>query len=226
MPSAGGNVFEPTLRTSVRRIAKNAVYEREAIYRMIDEAIVCHVGFVDDGRPFVIPTIPGRMGDRLIVHGSPASRMIKHLCSGEPICINITLLDGLVLARSLMHHSMNYRSVVLLGAGTEIKDDADKTFALKALTDHVMPGRWDDARQPNKQELAATAVVSFPLEEASAKVRTGPPVDEEADYELPVWARVLPLSLRTGEPIADPRLRSGISVPDYLASYNRGDGPS
>lgn len=221
MPTARGNTIEPTPRTRMRRIAKNAVYDREAIYRIIDEALLCHVGFVDDGQPFVIPTIPARMGDRLVLHGSPASRMIKYLCGGDPVCITITLLDGLVLARSLMHHSMNYRSVVLLGAGTEIKGDADKMIALKALTDHIIPGRWDDARQPSKQELAATAVVSFPLDEASAKVRTGPPVDEEADYELSVWAGVLPLSLKVGEPIADPRLRSSIAVPDCVASYRR-----
>ena len=194
-----------TPRTTVRRLAARAVYDREAIYAILDEAYICHVGFVVDGQPFVIPTIHARLGDTLYFHGSAASRMLRSLRDGIDACVTITLLDGLVLARSAFHHSMNYRSVVVLGKGREVTDREEKTRALDALVEHVVPGRAAVVRPPNEAEFKQTLVIALPLDEASAKVRTGPPIDDEADYALDVWAGVVPLSLVKGEPVRDTR---------------------
>ncbi|HEU5064466.1 MAG TPA: pyridoxamine 5'-phosphate oxidase family protein [Gaiellaceae bacterium] len=201
-------------RTEVARHPERGVYDREAIYRILDEALICHVGFVHEGHPFVIPTIHARSGDTLYVHGSPASRMLKELGAGVDVCVTVTLLDGLVLARSVYNHSMNYRSVLVLGRARLLSDPAEKAAALEAVVEHVVPGRWDDARQPTKKELAGTSVLALPLDEASAKVRTGPPMDFEADLELSVWAGVIPVALRTGTPEGPP------DPPAYVAGYS------
>jgi len=215
------NDIPQTGRTKLRRLPDRALYDRQAIYDILDEALVCHVGFVDQGHPYVIPTIHARIDDRLCLHGSRASRMLRCLSQGGPACITVTLLDGLVLARSAFHHSMNYRSVVVLGKGREIVDPPEKTAALHRLTEHVVAGRWADVRPPSENELAATTVVSFPLDEASAKVRTGPPKDDEPDYAAPVWAGVIPLTLTAGPPEPDSRLAPGTGPPGYATAYHR-----
>jgi len=213
--------FAPTERTQVRRLPKRAVYDREAIYRILDEGLVCHVGFVVDGQPVVIPTGYGRDGDTLYVHGSAASRMLRDLAKGVEVSIAVTLLDGLVLARSAFHHSMNYRSVVIFGTAAVVEDQTTKREALRAFTEHIAPGRWREVRPPTESELKATTVLAIPLKEMSAKVRTGPPLDDEEDYSLPVWAGVLPLELRSEQPMADSRLSASIEVPDYVRHYDR-----
>jgi nitroimidazol reductase NimA-like FMN-containing flavoprotein (pyridoxamine 5'-phosphate oxidase superfamily) len=213
--------FAPTERTQVRRLPKRAVYDREAIYRILDEGLVCHVGFVVDGQPVVIPTGYGRDGDTLYVHGSAASRMLRDLAQGVEVSIAVTLLDGLVLARSAFHHSMNYRSVVIFGTAAVVEDQTTKREALRAFTEHIAPGRWREVRPPTESELKATTVLAIPLKEMSAKVRTGPPLDDEEDYSLPVWAGVLPLELRSEQPMADSRLSASIEVPDYVRHYDR-----
>ena len=213
--------FAPTERTQVRRLPKRAVYDREAIYRILDEGLVCHVGFVADGQPVVIPTGYGRDGDTLYVHGSVASRMLRDLAKGVDVCVTVTLLDGLVLARSAFHHSMNYRSVVIFGTAAVVEDQTTKREALRAFTEHIAPGRWREVRPPTESELKATTVLAIPLKEMSAKVRTGPPLDDEEDYSLPVWAGVLPLELRSEQPMADSRLSASIQVPDYVRHYDR-----
>jgi nitroimidazol reductase NimA-like FMN-containing flavoprotein (pyridoxamine 5'-phosphate oxidase superfamily) len=213
--------FAPTERTQVRRLPKRAVYDREAIYRILDEGLVCHVGFVVDGQPVVIPTGYGRDGDTLYVHGSAASRMLRDLAQGVEVSIAVTLLDGLVLARSAFHHSMNYRSVVIFGTAAVVEDETTKRQALRAFTEHIAPGRWQEVRPPTESELKATTVLAIPLEEVSAKVRTGPPLDDEDDYSLPVWAGVLPLKLRPEQPVADSKLSASMEVPDNLRFYNR-----
>ncbi len=210
-----------THRSTVHRIPARGVYDRAAIGAILDEALVCHVGFVDDGQPFVIPMLHVRIDDRLYMHGSVASRAFRRLAEGVPACVTVTLLDGLVMARSAFHHSLNYRSVVILGSATEVSDSAEKTRVLGRLVEHVARGRWDDARQPTEKELNATAVVGFSLDECSAKVRTGPPKDDEEDYDLPVWAGVIPLVLQAGAPQPDPRLTPGLELPDYLRDYCR-----
>ena len=213
--------FEQTARTTLKRLPKRGHFERETIYRILDEGFVCHVGFVLDGRPFVIPTGYGRAGDQLYIHGSAASRMLRTLREGVDVCVTVTLLDALVLARSSFHHSMNYRSVVVFGRAEVVEDEDEKMEALRVFTDHIMRGRWEEARLPNRSELRQTMVLALPLAEASAKIRTGPPIDDEEDYELPVWAGELPLRLVTGEPIADPRLNEGIEQPEYMRDYER-----
>jgi len=213
--------FAPTERTQVRRLPKRAVYDREAIYRILDEGLVCHVGFVVDGQPVVIPTGYGRDGDTLYVHGAAASRMLRDLAKGVEVSIAVTLLDGLVLARSAFHHSMNYRSVVIFGTAAVVEDQTTKREALRAFTEHIAPGRWREVRPPTESELKATTVLAIPLKEMSAKVRTGPPLDDEEDYSLPVWAGVLPLELRSEQPMADSRLSASIQVPDYVRHYDR-----
>ena len=214
-----------TDRTTVRRLPARGAYDRALIHSILDEGLICHVGFVADGRPFVIPTIHVRVGDRLYVHGSPASRMLKAMAGGVEVCITVTLVDGLILARSAFHHSMNYRSVVLFGEARAVDDPAEKTRVLQALAEHLVPGRWRDIRVPTPGELKATSVLSLPIDEASAKVRTGPPVDDEDDYALPIWAGVLPLSIAAGEPVPCPRLLPGIAAPSYASSYQGpGDG--
>jgi nitroimidazol reductase NimA-like FMN-containing flavoprotein (pyridoxamine 5'-phosphate oxidase superfamily) len=205
----------------VRRSPNRAAYDRATIDAILDEALVCHLGFVHNNQPFVIPTLHARLGDRLYVHGSSASRMLGTLATGTPACVTVTLLDGLVLARSVFHHSVNYRSVVLLGTATAVSDPDEKTAALRAFTNHLVPGRWDDVRPPTEQELKATSVLYLPLDEASAKVRSGPPLDDEEDYALDAWAGVVPLSLQAGAPLPDPRLTAGIGAPDYAAAYRR-----
>lgn len=214
----------PTQRTQVHRLPQRGEYTRETIDPILDEGLVCHVGFVSDGAPFVIPTGYARHGDKLYIHGSAASRMIRALGAGSEACITITLLDGLVLARSAFHHSMNYRSVVILGRGRLVEEQADKLLALEWITEHLVPGRWNDVRHLSPQELKATAVLEFSLDEASAKMRQGPPLDDDEDYALHVWAGVLPLALTKGEAIRDERLLSGISVPEYVAHYKRSPG--
>ena len=213
--------FVATDRTAVRRLPKRAAYDRPTVEAILDEALVCHVGFVVDGQPYVIPTIHARVGDRLYVHGSAASRMLRTLGAGPPVCVTVTILDGLVLARSAFHHSMNYRSVVVLGRARRVDDPGEKSAALEAIVEHVVPGRSREARGPDERELAATSVLRLDLVEASAKVRTGPPLDDEADMELPVWAGVIPLRLAAGEPVPDPRLLAGLEVPQSVRGYRR-----
>jgi nitroimidazol reductase NimA-like FMN-containing flavoprotein (pyridoxamine 5'-phosphate oxidase superfamily) len=211
----------PTARTRVVREADRAVYDREAAYRILDEGFLCHVGFVADGQPFVIPTSYGRKGDSLYIHGSAASRMLRQMKDGVAVCVTVTLLDGLVLARSVFNHSMNYRSVVILGKGILVEDAEEKLAALRALSEHILPGRWDDARQPNERELKATSVLRVPIEEFSAKVRTGPPIDDEEDYSFPTWAGVVPLEMKASAPINDARLDPAREAPGYARNYSR-----
>jgi nitroimidazol reductase NimA-like FMN-containing flavoprotein (pyridoxamine 5'-phosphate oxidase superfamily) len=213
--------FTPTARTQVKRLPKRGAYDHETVFKILDEAFVCHVGFVVDGQPYVIPTNYGRVGETLYLHGSAASRMLRTLSEGIPVCVTATLIDGLVLARSAFHHSVNYRSVLILGTARLVQDAAEKMEALRLFTEHIMKGRWEEIRQPNEQELKATTVLALPLEEVSAKVRTGGPIDDEEDYELPIWAGVLPLPVLAGAPIADSRLKAGIAVPENVAKYSR-----
>jgi uncharacterized protein len=213
----------PTARTRVVREPQRAVYDRDAVNRILDEAFLCHVGFVADGQPFVIPTSYGRDEDTLYIHGSAASRMLRNLGQGVPVCITVTLLDGLVLARSVFNHSMNYRSVVILGTATLVDDPAEKLAALRALSEHILPNRWDDSRRPNEKELKATSVLRLPITEFSAKVRVGPPVDDEEDYSFPTWAGVIPLEMTVGAAIRDER--SEQELPAYLKNYARKPNP-
>ena len=216
----GAGSFARTERTTLRRLPKRGSFERQTVYDILDEGFVCHIAFVSDGRPVVIPTAYGRVGDKLYLHGARASRMLKTLGAGADVCVNVTLVDGLVLARSAFHHSMNYRSVVVFGRASVVESDAEKMSALLAFTEHVVPGRWDEVREPNRQELDSTLVLSLTLEEASAKVRTGPPVDDEEDYELPIWAGVLPLRVSADEVIPDPRLNEGAQPPRWLEEFD------
>ena len=211
----------PTQRTRVVREAERGVYDREAAYRILDEGFLCHVGFVADGQPFVIPTSYGRKDDRLYIHGSAASRMLRQLKESVPVCVTVTLLDGLVLARSVFNHSMNYRSVVILGKAILVDDPKEKLEALHLLSEHIIPGRWADARQPNERELKATSVLRVPIEEFSSKIRTGPPIDDEEDYSFPTWAGVIPLEMTVGAAVNDPRLVPAREVPPYLRDYSR-----
>jgi len=211
-------------RSDLNRIARKpdrGHYDKETIYAVLDEALVCHVGLVHDGQPIVIPTIHARDGDTLILHGAKASRLLKHVQGGHPVCVAVTLLDGIVFARSAYNHSMNYRSVVLFGQGRALVSDAEKLRASEVLTEHIARGRWQDIRKPNRQELDATAFVALDIESASAKIRTGPPGDAEEDYQLPIWAGVLPFRQQALAPSDDPRLASGIPVPDYILRYTR-----
>lgn len=201
----------PTPRTRVRRAPRRAAYDRATIDAILDEALVCHVAFVHDGQPYAIPTLHARVGDTIYLHASAASRMARTLAAGAPACLTATLVDGLVLARSAFHHSMNYRSAVVLGRPRALDDDAERLAALEALTERLVPGRWGEVRPPSRQELKGTHVLALPIEEASAKVRTGPPVDDEPDHALPVWAGVVPLALVAGAPEPDPRLRPGVA---------------
>lgn len=213
--------FPQTARTTLKRLPKRGVFERQQIYDILDEGFICHVGFVVDQQPFVIPTGYARKDNQLFIHGSQASRMLRTMKTGIDVCVTVTLIDGLVLARSAFHHSVNYRSVVVFGQAKLIEDTAAKLEALFAFSEQVIPGRWNEVRQPTDQELLATSVLALPLAEASAKVRTGPPIDDEEDYELAVWAGVVPLKLVADEPIADPRLPEGIEIPEYARKYTR-----
>ena len=210
-----------TPRTTLKRLPKRGSHEREVIDRILDEGFICHVGFVVDGQPFVIPTGYARVEGNLIVHGSQASRMLRALGQGIDVCVTVTLIDGLVLARSAFHHSMNYRSVMVFGRARVIDDRAEKLQALFALSEHMIPGRWQDVREPSEEELQQTTVLSLPIEEGSAKIRTGPPLDDEEDYALPVWAGVIPLKIVAEPPISDPRLPANTPVPEYAARYSR-----
>ena len=211
----------PTPRTALRRLPARGVFDRAAINAILDEGLVCHVGFAVDGQPFVIPTTYARVGDRLVIHGSAASRMLRTLSAGIPVCVTVTLLDGLVLARSAFHHSMNYRSVVVLGIAREVTGATEKAAALDAIVEHVLHGRSAQTRPASERELKATSLLEMPIEEASAKVRTGPPVDDEEDLASPWWAGVLPLTLTAGDPVPDPRLDAGIALPPNVARYAR-----
>jgi len=213
--------YTPTARTRVVREHERGVYDRETAYKILDEGFICHVGFLADSQPFVIPTSYGRKDDSLYIHGSAASRMLRCLNEGIPVCVTVMLLDGLVLARSIFNHSMNYRSVVILGKATLVDDPHEKLTALRILSEHILPERWDDVRQPNEKELKATSVLRLPIEEFSCKVRTGPPIDDEEDYSLATWAGVVPLEIVAKEPINDPRLPTGIEVPSYASAYSR-----
>jgi uncharacterized protein len=211
----------PTVRTRVVREPHRAVYDRETVYRILDEGFLCHVGFAVDGQPYVIPTSYGRKDANLYIHGSTASRMLRNLQVGLPVCVTVTLLDGLVFARSVFNHSMNYRSVLILGKATLVQDPVEKLEALRVLAEHIIPGRWADARQPNERELKQTSVLRLPIEEFSAKVRTGPPIDDEEDYSFPTWAGVVPLEMRPGEPINDSKLDPARQLPEYAKNYSR-----
>jgi nitroimidazol reductase NimA-like FMN-containing flavoprotein (pyridoxamine 5'-phosphate oxidase superfamily) len=211
----------PTARTRVVREADRAVYDRAAVYKILDEGFICHVGFNVDGQPFVIPTSYGRSGDNLYIHGSAASRMLRNLDSGIPVCVTVTLLDGLVLARSIFNHSMNYRSVVIVGTATAVQDPAEKLEVLRLLSEHILPGRWAESRYPNEKELKATFALRLPITEFSAKVRQGPPIDDEEDYAFRTWAGVIPLETVAGTPIADSRCPAETPVPSYARGYAR-----
>ena len=213
--------FPQTDRTKLKRLPKRGHFDRETVYSILDEGFICHVGFAVDGQPFVIPTGYARAGDKLYIHGSQASRMLRSLAGGIDTCVSVTIIDGLVLARAAFHHSMNYRSVLVFGRATLVDDPAEKMEALLALSEHIVRGRWADVREPNDQEMKMTTVLSLPLEEASAKVRTGPPLDDDEDYALPIWAGVVPLKLVAGEPVEDPRLSAEIPVPEYATHYKR-----
>jgi uncharacterized protein len=213
--------FTPTPRTQVRRLPDRGHYDSETIYRILDEGFLCHVGFVVDGQPFVIPTGYARVGDAIYLHGSAASRMLRTLAGGVQVCVSVTLVDGLVLARSAFHHSMNYRSVVILGTAHAVEEPKEKVRALEAFTNHVVPARWDAVRPVRDSEVKATTVLKLSLHEVSAKIRTGPPKDETEDYALPIWAGILPLKLTAGAPIADANLPDGAKVPEILKNYSR-----
>jgi nitroimidazol reductase NimA-like FMN-containing flavoprotein (pyridoxamine 5'-phosphate oxidase superfamily) len=212
----------PSARTRVQRRPGRGAYDRDTISAILDEGLVCHIGFVVDGQPYVIPTTYVRIGDQLFVHGAAGNRMLNVLAGGVDVCVTITLLDGLVLARSAFKHSMNYRSVVVLGRAHAVTDFAEKRRILAALVEHVMPGRSRDAREPNDSELSAVLVLALPLAEASAKIRSGPPVDDESDYSLPCWAGELPLRIQSLVPVPDPKLSPDAQTPDSLLHYRRG----
>jgi uncharacterized protein len=205
-----------TPRTKLRRVPKRGSHDRETIDAILDEALISHVAFVHDGKPAVIPTLHARVGDEVLLHGSAASRMLRALSDGFDVCLTATLVDGLVLARSAFHHSMNYRSVVLYGTARPVTGDEALEKALEAFTEKLVPGRWADVRWPSRKELKGTAVLALPIAEGSAKVRTGPPIDDDEDYELDVWAGVIPLTLTTGPAEPDPLLRAGIPQPAYV----------
>jgi nitroimidazol reductase NimA-like FMN-containing flavoprotein (pyridoxamine 5'-phosphate oxidase superfamily) len=210
----------------LRRKRERGSHDRHVIDAILDEALIAHLGIADaDGQPFVIPTLHARSGDVVYCHGSTASRTLRALAGGAQVCLTVTLLDGLVLARSAMHHSANYRSVMLIGEARSVEDPDDKRAALEAVVEHIVPGRWREVRQPTDNELKATSVLAIPINEASAKVRNGPPLDDEEDYALPAWAGVIPMLTWIGAPESDPRLRAGISPPGYVSGYRRPGAP-
>jgi nitroimidazol reductase NimA-like FMN-containing flavoprotein (pyridoxamine 5'-phosphate oxidase superfamily) len=202
--------YNPTDRTQVKRLPKRGLYDKQQVHAILDEGYLCHVGFVVDGQPYVIPTLYVREGDHIYIHGSAASRMLHTLDEGADVCVTVTLVDGFVLARSAFHHSMNYRSVVVLGKARLVADPAGKREAMHRFTNHMVPGRWEEVRQPTEQELKATTVLVLPLDEVSAKVRTGSPLDDEEDYRLPVWAGVVPVRTELGKPVPDERVLPGV----------------
>jgi nitroimidazol reductase NimA-like FMN-containing flavoprotein (pyridoxamine 5'-phosphate oxidase superfamily) len=209
-------------RVRLRRKRDRGRYEREVIDAIIDEALMSHLGITDaSGQPVVFPMLHARCGDTIFLHGSAAGRTMRALCDGAPACLTVSLLDGLVLARAAMHHSANYRSVVLLGRARAVEDAKEKRLACREIVEHMVPGRWRDVRAPSENELKATAIVAMPIEEASAKIRSGPPLDDAADHDLAAWAGVLPLTTSVAAPVADPRLRRGIEAPGYVTAYRR-----
>lgn len=214
--------MKQTRRSELRRLPKRGSHDTAVIHEILDAGFLAHVGFCVEGQPFVVPTLYGRAGDNLYLHGSAASRMLKQLEAGVPACVTVTLVDGLVLARSAFHHSMNYRSVMAFGIAREITDPAAKVEALRTISEHVIKGRWKDVRGPTETELKATAVLEFEVEEASAKIRTGGPLDDEEDYALPIWAGVVPVEMKPQPPIADTRLTENLEVPEYALHYRRG----
>jgi len=218
---ADQQVAAPTPRTKIRRHPERGTYDRETVRSILDEGLICHLGFVVDGTPFVMPTMYARSGDVIYVHGSPASRMLRAAAGPADVCLTVTLLDGLVLARAVFSHSMNFRSVVVLGRADEVSDPEEKMRASRALVEHVCRGRWADARHPNAKELATTTILRLSLDEASAKVRSGGPKDAEADLDLPIWAGHLPLTMQPLPPIPDDRLAGPDAPPDYAAGYTR-----
>jgi nitroimidazol reductase NimA-like FMN-containing flavoprotein (pyridoxamine 5'-phosphate oxidase superfamily) len=224
----GSGTLAVTARTRVRRLPKRASYDRDVINAILDTALVCHVGFAIEGQPYVIPTLQVRIGERLYIHGSAASRMLGNAADNTPLAVTVTHIDGIVMARSAFHHSVNYRSVIILGVATLVTGHAEKLAVMKGLIDHVAPGRWDHIRQPNEKELDATSVLSIPINEASAKVRTGVPIDDEADYALPIWAGEIPLTTTALAPVADSRLSPATPIPTHIGEYripgNRGAG--
>jgi nitroimidazol reductase NimA-like FMN-containing flavoprotein (pyridoxamine 5'-phosphate oxidase superfamily) len=213
--------LEPTTRTTLKRLPKRGSYDRAAMYRILDEALICHVGFVGNGTPVVIPTAYGRDGDTVLLHGSAAGRMLTTIGGGVDVCVTVTLIDGLVLARSAFHHSVNYRSVVIFGRARVVESVDEKRAALRAITEHIVPGRWPHVREPYEQELKGTLVLALPLAEASVKTRSGPPIDDEEDYALDVWAGELPLRTVPQPPVDDARLVPGIVPPSYVRAYRR-----
>lgn len=216
------STYTPTARTKVRRLSKRAVYDKPKVREILDEAFLCHVGFVQEDQPFVIPTLYGRSGETIYMHGSGASRMLRTLAEGVNVCVTVTLVDAYVLARSAFHHSMNYRSVTILGRARLVADVEEKLRALRIITDHVVPQRWDEVREPNDLEMRQTVVLALPLEEVSAKVRVGPPADDEEDYSRPVWAGIVPIHTRLGEPVADGRVLPGVSAVELARFAQRG----
>ena len=213
--------FTKTAKTRINRLPKRGHYDRETIHQILDEALICHVGFVENKQPYVIPINFARMDDTIVLHGAKASRLLKHIEAGNPVCIEATIVDGLVLARSVFHHSVNYRSVLLFGCGRAVTDESEKMAALEAVTEHLIPGRWKEARLPNRKEMNATRVVSIKIDEASAKIRVGPPGDEPEDYGLPVWAGLLPLEESPLAPIRDEAQPETIPLPEYIRGYSR-----
>jgi nitroimidazol reductase NimA-like FMN-containing flavoprotein (pyridoxamine 5'-phosphate oxidase superfamily) len=213
-------VFPKTLRNKVKRHPERGQYDSAAIYAIVDQALICHVGFCQGQQVYVIPTLHARQEDRILLHGAKGSRLLRHVEAGGEVCITVTLVDGLVLARSVFNHSINYRSAVLFGKGTLIEAEAERLKALEAFTERIMPGRWQDVRPPSAVELKQTTIVAVAIESASAKVRSGPPKDDEDDLALPVWAGVVPLRQISEAPIADPQLPAEIEIPDYIRSYS------
>ncbi len=213
--------YEQTKRTRIFRKPGRGSYDRELVHSILDEALTCHVGFVQDGQPYVVPTIHARVGETLFLHGARGNRMLKALIDGTPCCVTVTLVDELVLARAALHHSLNYRSVMVLGTAREVTEPDEKQAALRAVVEHIAPGRAAEVRSPSETDAKSTRVLSLPVEEASAKVRTGPPVDEEADLELPHWAGQLPLTSGTGDPIPAPYLHGDPPVPSSLKGWSR-----
>ncbi len=216
--------FTPTEKTTLKRLPQRGVFDRQSVYQILDEAFICHVGFVADGQPYVIPTGYGRDGDTLYIHGSAASRALRALERGIEVCVTVTLLDGLVLARSAFHHSVNYRSVVALGAASLVDDEEEKLHALRVISEHIVPGRWDAVRAPDEKELKQTKVLKLPLAEVSAKVSTGPPLDDQEYYALTVWAGEVPLQMVASAPVPDPRLPADTPVPRHASHYSRANG--
>jgi nitroimidazol reductase NimA-like FMN-containing flavoprotein (pyridoxamine 5'-phosphate oxidase superfamily) len=213
--------FETKKINKVKRHPERGVYDKDTIYGIVDETLFCHVSFIQEDRPFIIPVLHARQGHHILLHGATSSRLMRHIETGHEVTMAMTILDGLVLARSVFSHSANYRSAVLFGKGTLIDSDEEKLDALQCFTERLLPGRWQDARRPSKKELKATSIVSIPIDLGSAKIRQGAPVDEDADLQLPVWAGVIPIKQQMGAPIPDPELMDGIQTPDYVLDYVR-----